>query len=515
MRTPARVTLLLIVASSLLVTCIVPAQQMPEQLPPVVTQRDCPVYHEGRLCGVVNVPLDYNDPNGKQLEVGFVLLTATEPTAENDGRAKLMMGGGPGDPITREDYAENMAYFQDLTPSLPLLIIDQRGIGMSTNLRCKTFGEVKVSELLYTNAQRTACAEELGSDAKHYTTINTARDIDRVRQALEVELLDVFGVSYGTFLTRTYAALFPEQVRTLTLDGSIKMRFKQSEIGIFDGAMRIATDLCERAGSCTGAQYKAALTKVVTELRANPRSLAQYAELNPTLKDASFSVVNLQNFVLTAPVSATNEQGEPTMYAENVYLILQAAQGNWQPIEQAYVSQMYDPAGFVPPSDVYNEIFYAVGCNDYETPWKASDDVATRKAKIQQYLNRFPAERFAPFTASEWFQVARQDNCLFWAPSAMSDEDNQLLDNLRWPDDLPVLFLHGDMDQNTQLENAELAALEFKQVTFVRIRTMEHVTIENECINAKWTEFINTKAVKDPGGCLNDTPMRTIIEIAL
>jgi pimeloyl-ACP methyl ester carboxylesterase len=53
-----------------------------------------------------------------------------------------------------------------------------------------------------------------------YSTNNTARDIDRIREALGDEQISFYGISYGTLLGATYGGLFPDRVRVLVLDSA-------------------------------------------------------------------------------------------------------------------------------------------------------------------------------------------------------------------------------------------------------------------------------------------------------
>jgi pimeloyl-ACP methyl ester carboxylesterase len=55
----------------------------------------------------------------------------------------------------------------------------------------------------------------------HFTTADTARDMDWVRRALGERRLNYLGFSYGTFLGATYASLFPDRYRALVLDGAL------------------------------------------------------------------------------------------------------------------------------------------------------------------------------------------------------------------------------------------------------------------------------------------------------
>ena len=65
------------------------------------------------------------------------------------------------------------------------------------------------------------CAKEYGNALGTFNTVDTAKDMDRVRQSLGDPKLSYLGYSYGTVLGSTYAHLFPKNVRAMVLDGAV------------------------------------------------------------------------------------------------------------------------------------------------------------------------------------------------------------------------------------------------------------------------------------------------------
>ena len=65
------------------------------------------------------------------------------------------------------------------------------------------------------------CAKTYGNALGTFNTVDTARDMDRVRQSLGDQKLSYLGYSYGTVLGSTYAQLFPNNVRAMVLDGAV------------------------------------------------------------------------------------------------------------------------------------------------------------------------------------------------------------------------------------------------------------------------------------------------------
>ena len=66
-----------------------------------------------------------------------------------------------------------------------------------------------------------ACAKAQGELLPYVGTINAARDLDRLREAVGDDQLTYLGYSYGTILGAIYADLFPDKVRAMVLDGAV------------------------------------------------------------------------------------------------------------------------------------------------------------------------------------------------------------------------------------------------------------------------------------------------------
>ena len=66
--------------------------------------------------------------------------------------------------------------------------------------------------------QTEKCASELDADPRFYTTSIAMQDYDKVRRAMGYDKINIMGVSYGTRAAQVYLRLFPNTVRTVTLD---------------------------------------------------------------------------------------------------------------------------------------------------------------------------------------------------------------------------------------------------------------------------------------------------------
>lgn len=182
-------------------------------------------------CATVRVPLDYDDPDGPTTELAL----AQRPADDQDARIGTLFvnPGGPG-----ESSVDYMPWFAENLPPAALerfdvVGIDPRGIGGSTPLRCSVddtdppeyaFPLTKGQGwewIGYDKDVRRGCDSSAGAIIDHMTTADVARDMDLIRQAVGDEQLTYYGISYGSYLGATYAAMFPDRIRAMVVDGVI------------------------------------------------------------------------------------------------------------------------------------------------------------------------------------------------------------------------------------------------------------------------------------------------------
>ncbi|SDG49266.1 alpha/beta hydrolase fold [Lentzea fradiae] len=198
----------------------------------------CPEPAEGasrdpRLtCGTVEVPLDYRNPGGEKIVVTVSKLPAPE---SRDRRGVLLLNpGGPA--LSGLDTPGVVA------PTLPQAVLaaydligfDPRGVGHSTPQSCGLddpslpglFPYPAADGSITANADHARstaerCGKNGGEKIRHFTTANTARDMDVIRAALGEEKISYWGQSYGTYLGTVYESLFPERADRVVLEGNV------------------------------------------------------------------------------------------------------------------------------------------------------------------------------------------------------------------------------------------------------------------------------------------------------
>jgi len=186
-------------------------------------------------CAVADLPMDYDDPSGKQVHIAVAKVPAVDQ-AHRIG-SLFFNFGGPGGPSVDYLQSAGAGIFAALNQRFDIVGFDPRGVGQSTpSIDCKANQE---TEGIYSEPFPTpldidvdayvakaksyvdACLANNGDILEHVSTANVARDMDALRAAVGDKKLSYLGFSYGTFLGSTYAALFPDRYRALVLDGPV------------------------------------------------------------------------------------------------------------------------------------------------------------------------------------------------------------------------------------------------------------------------------------------------------
>ncbi len=180
----------------------------------------------GRI-GRIRVPENRSKPDGKTIELAFVVYPSSNP---NPGPPIFYLAGGPGGPGigTCETWASGPDF--RLLDHADVVALDQRGTGLSRpNLsempdfgyrlpldRVVTRDDVIAAEKRAT-ARMVEHFRRLGVDLDAYNSEESADDVDAVREALGFDKIVVYGSSYGSHLGLAYLRRHPEHVARAVL----------------------------------------------------------------------------------------------------------------------------------------------------------------------------------------------------------------------------------------------------------------------------------------------------------
>ncbi len=175
----------------------------------------------GAECGELIVKENPADATSSEIHVAILRLPAISPVADAD--PLFLIQGGPGG--SSIDMAKEIhGFFADVRKNRDLVFVDQRGTGKSNPLRCEQAApeDLKLPEVMQTEkylALIKACAEKYQHNAAFYTTTYAVQDLDAVRIALGYDKINLWGGSYGTRVALEYARRYPQQARSMVLDG--------------------------------------------------------------------------------------------------------------------------------------------------------------------------------------------------------------------------------------------------------------------------------------------------------
>ncbi|KAL0569858.1 hypothetical protein V5O48_012099 [Marasmius crinis-equi] len=192
-------------------------------------------------CARLQVPLNYNDPEGETASIALLRLPANVSADSAEYRGPILFNpGGPGDSGVDILLAFGERFRAIIGPQFDLVGFDPRGVDRSTPRIefYKTRAERRLLQHLpgelnhsvtdnlgsyWAHSQNIgALAAQNGKDVLPYmNTDHSARDMLRITEAHGREKLQYWGFSYGSVLGYTFAAMFPDKVERLIIDGVV------------------------------------------------------------------------------------------------------------------------------------------------------------------------------------------------------------------------------------------------------------------------------------------------------
>jgi pimeloyl-ACP methyl ester carboxylesterase len=272
-------------------------------------------------CAELTVPLDYAKRHGPTITIGLNRLAATDP-ARRIG-SLIFNPGGPGGPATEFVAAEAAGRRRVFSPALrerfDVIGMDPRGVGTSTPVRCDPAiwnaavslfpGDQAAFDRLVAHNQALgeSCLRLSGPLLGHVDTVSAARDLESVRAALGDGKLNYLGLSYGSQLGQTYAALFPQNIRVMALDGALNhaldpVAMLVDESSAYERALGRFARWCAATPTCAlhGEDVEARFDDLVRRAEVQPLpapKCAETGECRPTVTGEDIRI-NAQNYLL-------------------------------------------------------------------------------------------------------------------------------------------------------------------------------------------------------------------------
>lgn len=379
-------------------------------------------------CALLAVPLDHDDPDGRQIQIAVSMVPHTVPDDKYQG-IMLVNPGGPGgsglvlsilggfvpggaggaydwigfDPRGVGDSKPALSCDPDyFVPPRPPYVPSTPGIERAWLERAKGYAQD---------------CEAAGDDLlDHMKTTDVARDIEALRNAMGQQQINYYGFSYGTYLGQVYATVFPQRVRRMVLDSNVDptkvwYRSNLEQDLAFERNMQIYWDWL--------AQYDKVYELGTTGADVEKLWYAERDRLAQSPAGGEIGPAEFNDIFLYAG------------YLQDLWPLLADALATWVHDRDAEpLIELYD--GLIGPGDDNSyAVYLAVQCTD--APWPRNWNRWRR--------DNWAIHQLAPFTTwnNAWFNAP----CAFWPakPARPIDVDGEKV--------APILLIGEEFDAPT------------------------------------------------------------------
>jgi len=480
----------------------VPGRSAPVQVGDL-TLRPCDVANRA-LCGSIRRLWEPGNPAAGRVRVGFAFIPARDDSRPVIGTV-VPHEGGPGYSTTDSTWGYRRMY-GPLLHRRNMLLIDQRGTGLSEPLRCPALQDLKISYAVAAGR----CGRSLGDRADDYSSAVSADDTAKVIERLGLGPVDLYGDSYGTFFQQVFAGRHPDLVRSVILDGAYPTFGESAWYPTQGPALRRAfTAACERSAACRdgGRPFLATLRTVLQRVRAHPWTGTAYNAEGVRIRVQ----VDPGNLVYLAYTAAYG----PVYYRELTAALRSALDGDRAPLLRL-VAETVGVTGDAGPVVAYSEgLAAAVTCHDYPQIYDMTAPPGrVRERQLDNALERRQENRpltYAPFrvreyAGSDWEAFSW---CTRWPTAPASNPAGPPRPPGGSYPDVPVLVLSGEMDSLTTPAEGDIVASQFPDARHVVLLNSFHVNASYDfegCGPILVREFTRDLAAATGNTCADEIP---------
>ncbi|HVN46213.1 MAG TPA: alpha/beta hydrolase [Steroidobacteraceae bacterium] len=441
---------------------------------PLLTLTPCEIEHPLRLtviaaeCGVLRVPENPAAPGGRQIGLHIARVAAISRRKQPD--PLFVLAGGPG-AAASGFYASVAPAFARIQRDRDIVLLDQRGTGGSNALDCpEPADRATPTSLSEISAATAACLQALAARAEvaYYTTSLAVQDLERVRAALGLGRINLYGASYGTRVALHYLRRFPANTRSVILDGVVPVSRPMGAATALDAESALE-DILRRCAD--DAACRARFGDPRADYRAVRAELAGGRTVAVSVGDPLSGSPRRLAFTDESLASVLRLTSYAAEYAALLPLLLHAgARQDYAPLAAQYlmVERSYAEA-------LATGMHNSVACAE-DVPLFA-----------QLHIDR--ARLAATYLGTRQLE-GLEAVCRLW-PRGPVDED------LRAPlrSEVPALLLSGSDDPATPPQYAHEAARSFAQHLDVVLEGFGHGQLTAPCVDRIMAQFIARASV--------------------
>jgi len=414
-------------------------------------------------CGTLEVPENRDQPGGRKITLSVAVLPANTLYPRRD--PLFILAGGPGQAASF--LGPFAAALTGVRKDRDIVLVDQRGTGRSSPLKCAAFKpdhslEAAIEFDPVPKAQ--ACARELaaqGIDAAQYTTAAWVADLDAVRAALGYDKINLWGGSYGTRAAQEYLRRHADHVRSVVLDG-VAAPAMRSTLDVWptrEAELAGVFAACARSAACAALHpdLARALDAIRDQLGPVGRDL--------TLTDPRTGTSQSMRMTFDHVIGAL----QPFTYAPELEALLpevigRAAEGDFGPL---YAGAMLVTADLDEQSNT--ALHYSVTCAEDVPRVSAAEASATLKDLRTKAL----AQRALAV-------------CAVWPKGTQAPDATTPVKS-----DVPVLILSGGLDPVTPPANGAEVAKTLPASRHIVARGYGHIVSPHACAPRLIAAFID------------------------
>ncbi|XPT01449.1 hypothetical protein M3J09_010584 [Ascochyta lentis] len=332
---------------------------------PSEVQQEVVAHGESIFCATLPVPLDYTDREiGQNLSLQLIKIKATKEPFKG---SVLTNPGGPGGSGVDWIASDGPSIRDDMGGYHDVIGFDPRGTGRTTPFNCVSSNRTSLNNKraeynftipqndLYSVLEAKAwhdggkfaeiCADTPGNvDIGPY--INTpfvARDMLEIIDALGEEQLQYRGISYGTVLGQTFAGMFPDRVKRIVLDSTLRFDdyyaghwitvtrdTERALVNFFTECVNVGPGLCPIANftgpNATPEDLHKEYARAFQELLDDPVVMPDNYQPSPWWQPGGITVFQLLKYSTLALVYRPSQFGELYIIVD---IVLRRAWDEW------------------------------------------------------------------------------------------------------------------------------------------------------------------------------------------
>jgi pimeloyl-ACP methyl ester carboxylesterase len=411
-------------------------------------------------CVTLTVPLNHFDPNDpRTMDVVFAILPAA---GERKGMF-VTATGGPGSAGLMSADSYTVGFDPSIPEHFDIVFFDQRGVGQSGGLQCTNAAsqyyradwsantpEEEAAMLESARTFSTECVAEMGNPEilPYIGTAQAVEDLDAFRKAIGDEKIWLYGESYGTQYSQTYAAAHPENLAGLILDGTVDLTlsgvdYYEGQARAFSNTLQLTLEACNDDEFCAesvgGGDAVAAYTKLAEKLKQAPIEFGFPLPSGETAK-RTFTFSDLES---SASSYMYSESGRMIFIRA---LVAYSRNADLAPLARVfYNSLMLDPETLeaIPDPSYSDAVFYGVECQDYGYFSGTPEERATAYLRAGD-----KTDSDIPYFSSIFYGDMP---CMFWPNPPTDNSRPAPLTN----EGIPTLVLGAIADPATPVSNGQ------------------------------------------------------------